>query len=394
MNRLARRMEPRLVDRVLCVTFLALACVDVLSGAAGGGSPVLAALGLAVLVGLPLLRRRTPVLAMLTWSGTLMALTLTLDNAYDLTTAFVGLFIYPYAVGAYSEGRRVLLAIPAIWGALSVLAIANEEFIAGDIIFPSIFGTLFLIAGRVVRSRSRLTAELHEAAVRAAEAREAESERAVADERRRIAREMHDVVAHSVSMMVVQAGGARRILERDPARAVAAAELIERTGRDALAEMRALLGVLHADEHSEYAPQPTLRDLDALVERARSAGVPVTVELAGERRELPAGLDLAAYRVVQEALTNVVKHSAGAPTTVSVHYRADAVEVWIADRGSGRPDTRLGSGGHGLVGMRERVRMYGGELHAGRRRGGGFEVRVVFPLEGEEAAALTAGARA
>ena len=175
--------------------------------------------------------------------------------------------------------------------------------------------------------------------MRAAEAREAEAERAVADERRRIAREMHDVVAHSVSMMVVQAGGARRILERDPARAVAAAELIERTGRDALAEMRALLGVLHADEHSEYAPQPTLRELEALVERARSAGVPVTLELSGERRELPAGLDLAAYRVVQEALTNVVKHSGGAPTTVSVHYRADAVEVWIADRGSGRPDT-------------------------------------------------------
>ena len=233
-----------------------------------------------------------------------------------------------------------------------------------------------------MRSRSRLTAELHEAAVRAAEAREAEAERAVADERRRIAREMHDVVAHSVSMMVVQAGGARRILERDPARAVAAAELIERTGRDALAEMRALLGVLHADEHSEYAPQPTLRDLEALVERARSAGVPVTLELSGERRELPAGLDLAAYRVVQEALTNVVKHSSGAPTTVSVHYRADAVEVWIADRGSGRPDARLGSGGHGLVGMRERVRMYGGELHAGRRRGGGFEVHVRVPARG------------
>jgi MYXO-CTERM domain-containing protein len=387
-------MEPRLVDRVFSVAFLSLACVDVLSGAADGGSPVFAAIGLAVLIGLPFLRRRAPVLAILIWSGTLMALTLTLDNAYDLTTAFVGLFVYPYAVGAYSEGRRVLLAIPAIWGALSVLAIANEEFIAGDIIFPSIFGTLFLIAGRVVRSRTRLTAELHEAAVRADEAREAESERAVADERRRIAREMHDVVAHSVSMMVVQAGGARRILERDPARAVAAAELIERTGRDALAEMRALLGVLHADEHSEYAPQPTLGDLEALVERARSAGVPVALELSGERRELPAGLDLAAYRVVQEALTNVVKHSSGAPTTVSVHYGADAVQVSIADRGSGRPDARLGSGGHGLVGMRERVRMYGGELHAGRRRGGGFEVRARFPLEGEEAAALTAGARA
>ncbi len=343
---------------------------------------------------LPLARRRAPIAAVLTWAGSIAVLTAIDADPYEMTAAFVGLIVYPYAAGAYGEGRRVLLAIPAVWGALSVMALSAEEFIAGDILFPSTFGMLFLVAGRAVRSRTRLTAELHEAAVRAAEAREAEAERAVADERRRIAREMHDVVAHSVSMMVVQAGGARRILERDPARAVAAAELIERTGREALAEMRALLGVLHADEHSEYAPQPTLRELEALVERARSAGVPVTLELSGERRELPAGLDLAAYRVVQEALTNVVKHSSGAPTTVSVHYRADAVEVWIGDRGSGRPDARLGSGGHGLVGMRERVRMYGGELHAGRRRGGGFEVRVVFPLEGEEAAALTAGARA
>ena len=394
MSRLARRVAPRIVDRALCVAFVALAAIDVASGATDGGPPVLTGLALGGLVVLPLLRRRAPIAAILAWAGVVIALTALGAGPYDMTTAFVGLLVYPYGAGAYGEGRRVLLAIPAVWGALSVMALSAEEFIAGDILFPSTFGMLFLLAGRAVRNRSRLTAELHEAAVRAAEAREAEAERAVADERRRIAREMHDVVAHSVSMMVVQAGGARRILERDPARAVAAAELIERTGRDALAEMRALLGVLHAEEHSEYAPQPTLRELEALVERARSAGVPVTLELSGLRRELPAGLDLAAYRVVQEALTNVVKHSGGAPTTVSVHYRADAVEVCIADRGSGRPDLRLGSGGHGLVGMRERVRMYGGELHAGRRRGGGFEVHVVFPLEGEEAAALTAGARA
>jgi signal transduction histidine kinase len=151
--------------------------------------------------------------------------------------------------------------------------------------------------------------------------------------------------------------------------------------------------VLHADEHPEYAPQPTLAELDGLVERARSAGVPVAVTVEGDRHELPTGLDLAAYRVVQEALTNVVKHAGGAPTEVSVHYRADAVEVRIADRGNGSVSTRLGGGGHGLVGMRERVRVYGGELHAGRRRGGGFEVRVLLPFEGSEDAALTAGAR-
>src|SRR5215203_4549385 len=148
-------------------------------------------------------------------------------------------------------------------------------------------------------------------------------------------------------------GGARRILDRDPARAVAAAELIERTGREALAEMRRLLGVLHPGEHAEYTPQPTLGELDALVERTRAVGVPVALVVDGQQRELPAGVDLAAYRVVQEALTNVVKHGGGAPTDVHVHYRADAVEVRIADRGGGTTGARLESGGHGLVGMRE-----------------------------------------
>jgi signal transduction histidine kinase len=400
---LPRRIEPRLVDRGLCVVFAALAVVDIATGAAAG-PPAAIALGLGVFICLPLLRRRAPIAALATWSAVVIALVAAGAKPYDMTTAFVGLFVYPFSAGAYAEGRRVLVAIPAVWGALTVMALDADRLIAGDIFFPSTFGMLFLLAGRAVRSRSRLTAELHEAAVRADEEREAEAERAVADERRRIAREMHDVVAHSVSMMVVQAGGARRILDRDPARAIAAADLIERTGREALVEMRALLGVLHAEEHPEYAPQPTLRELEALVERVRGAGVAVEMTVEGERRELPAGLDLAAYRVVQEALTNVVKHAGGAPAEVSVHYLADAVEVRIADRGEAKPVTsrqarqvsaasRLGGGGHGLVGMRERVRVYGGELHAGRRRGGGFEVHVRLPFETAGDAALTAGAR-
>ena len=133
---------------------------------------------------------------------------------------------------------------------MTAMTLANDEFIWGDIFFPGTFGVMFFLGGRAVRSRSRLTAELHEAALRATEEREAAAERAMADERRRIAREMHDVVAHSVSMMVIQAGGARRILDRDPARAEAAGALIEKTGREAMREMRTLLGVLHAeDEH-------------------------------------------------------------------------------------------------------------------------------------------------
>jgi signal transduction histidine kinase len=395
MIRRLRRIEPRTVDRLLCLAFAALVITDLAWGIGIEGPLALNLLALGGLVALPLLRRRAPVAAILIWSAVLIAMAALLTNPYDLTTAFIGLFVYPYAVGAYAEGRRVLVAVPAIWLALTALALANEQFIWGDVFFPATFGTIFLIAGRAVRNRARLTAELHEAAVRADEERDAEALRAIADERRRIAREMHDIVAHSVSMMVIQAGGARRILEREPARAAAAAELIERTGREALREMRHVLGLLHTQDHPlDYAPQPTLREVDALVERVRAAGVRVSLSVEGQRPELPAGLDLAAYRVVQEALTNVVKHGGGAATDVHVRYADDAVEVVVRDSGQEATDMRLAGGGHGLIGMEERVRVYGGELHAGRRPDGGFEVRARLPLLAEEEAALTVGSRA
>jgi signal transduction histidine kinase len=243
-------------------------------------------------------------------------------------------------------------------------------------VFPTAFGMIAWLTGRGLRTRTRLTEELHEAAVRAQEAREHEAAHAAAEERRRIAREMHDVVAHSVSVMVVQAGGARRILERDPERAVEAAARIEEVGRAALAEMRRLLGVMHhADER---APQPTMRQLDALVERTRAAGLPVSLTVEGEPRSLPAGKDLAAYRVVQEALTNAIKHAGRAPTEVTVRWEPAHLELEIVDTGTHTANGH--GGGHGLVGMEERVRLYDGELHTGRRAGGGFEVIARLPL--------------
>jgi MYXO-CTERM domain-containing protein len=169
---LARRIEPRIVDRTLCVAFAGLAVIDLLTGTASGDAPAVTALGIAVLVLLPLARRRAPIAAILAWSGVVICLTAIDADPYEMTTAFVGLFVYPYAAGAYADGPRVLLAIPAVWGALTVMSVAADEFVAGDIFFPSTFGMLFLLAGRAVRSRSRLTAELHEAAVRADEVRE------------------------------------------------------------------------------------------------------------------------------------------------------------------------------------------------------------------------------
>jgi signal transduction histidine kinase len=250
------------------------------------------------------------------------------------------------------------------------------------------------LAGRAIHSRTRLTEALHEAAAQAAEEHDDEVRRAAAEERRRIAREMHDLIAHSMSVMVVQAGGARRILDRDPARALEAAEQIERTGREALAEMRHLLGVLHPGEESRaLAPQPTLAELDALIARAQAAGLPVLLHEDGERRPLPAGLDLAAYRILQEALTNALKYSGGAAAEVTVTWAELELAVEVRDRGRVRIERRERSGderaargrGHGLVGMSERVRVYGGELETGPAKGGGWRVRATLPLVREMA---------
>jgi signal transduction histidine kinase len=298
------------------------------------------------------------------------------DDIQFIQGPMIGALFMGYAMGAYSDGREARVAPFVIFAGTFVVTVTWEDNVVTDFIFPAAFVLISWLAGRGVRTRTRLTEELHEAAVQAKEAHDEELARAAADERRRIAREMHDVVAHSVSVMVVQAGGARRILDRDPARAVEAAAHIEDVGRAALAEMRRLLGVLHHSD--ERAPQPTLRELDALVDRTRAAGLPVTLTVEGEPRSLPAGMDLAAYRVVQEALTNAIKHAGAAPTEVTVRWEPAHLELEIVDNGA--PAANGNGGGHGLVGMEERVRLYDGELRAGRRQGGGFEVVARLPL--------------
>jgi signal transduction histidine kinase len=281
-----------------------------------------------------------------------------------------------YAMGAYTQGLHARLAPFLILVGVTGVTATWEDQVFTDYIFPTAFVLLAWLAGRGVRTRTRLTEELHEAAVRAQETHEEEVARAAGDERRRIAREMHDVVAHSVSVMVVQAGGARRILEQDPARAVDAAAHIEEVGRAAMTEMRRLLGVMHHGE--ERGPQPGMARLAALVERTRAAGLPVSLTVEGEPRSLPAGMDLAAYRVVQEALTNAIKHAGAAPTEVTVRWEPAHLELEIVDNGA--PGANGHSGGHGLVGMEERVRLYDGELRTGHRASGGFEVVARLPL--------------
>ena len=202
----------------------------------------------------------------------------------------------------------------------------------------------------------------------------------MSEERARIARELHDVVGHSVSVMTVQAAAVRRLLRPDQQREREALLIVEQTGREALAEMRRMVGVLRRPEEAPArAPQPSLDHLDRLVEQAREAGLPVELRIEGDPVQLPAGLDLTAYRLVQEGLTNAMKHARADRTQVLVRYDDEHIEVTVTDDGQG--DHSGGTeGGHGLVGMRERVSVYGGELEAGPRPGGGYQLRARLPL--------------
>jgi len=199
------------------------------------------------------------------------------------------------------------------------------------------------------------------------------------DERARIALELHDAIAHNVSMMVLQAGAERRVLDGSEGTTRETLEAIERTGRSALTEMRRLVGMLRTDRSEPLAPQPGLRDLPILVGQLREAGLPIDLAVDGSPSGLPVGIELSAYRIVQEALTNVLKHAGDAHATVRVRYGADSLELEVIDDGRGETADAV-RGGHGLVGMRERVALYGGQFTAGRRPGGGFAVRVLLPV--------------
>jgi signal transduction histidine kinase len=211
--------------------------------------------------------------------------------------------------------------------------------------------------------------------------REAAAKRAVAEERQRIARELHDVIAHSVSVMTVQAGAVRRLLHPDQQRERLALEAIEATGREALTEMRRLVGLLREQGATpEFVPPPSMRAIDVLVGTVREAGLPVELAVEGEPRELPPGVDLAAYRVIQESLTNALKYAGPAQAWVAVRWSERLLELEIANDGSSKVGGRRT--GHGLEGLRERVAHVGGSIESGPREEGGFVVRAQLPIEG------------
>jgi signal transduction histidine kinase len=282
-----------------------------------------------------------------------------------------------YAVAAYRDLRIALagmaIALAGIWIGVAGQTTNNHS----DFAFTAVVVSAGWLVGRGMRGRVRQTAELAERTRQLEEAREAERLAAVAEERRRIARDLHDVIAHSVSVMVVQAGAAEDIFARNPEGVLEPIRAVQETGRAALVEMRRLLGLLREDGELGLAPQPRLADLDALAEQMRLAGLPVEVELEGNPRPLPIGVDLSVYRIAQEALTNALKHAGPARARLVLRYRESEVELEVVDDGSSSAN---GDGGHGLIGMRERVAVFGGTLEADRLPGGGFRVLARLPL--------------
>lgn len=251
-----------------------------------------------------------------------------------------------------------------------------DEVLPGWAVLAGVYGL-----GRWLRHRRREVGRLSERAAELERDQEAAARRAVELERARIAVELHDLVAHSMAVIVLQAQAGRRVIQSDPTVTDGALAAIESTGRGAMAELRRLLDVLHLDrEDNDLDPRPGLASLPLLAQRVGSAGMPVTIAVEGCERPLPAGVDLSAYRIVQESLTNALRHAGRATASVGVTYGPGTVELRISDDGTGTTDSQTG-GGHGLAGMRERVRLFGGTLEAAPGPAGGFRVRAVLPTE-------------
>jgi signal transduction histidine kinase len=296
-----------------------------------------------------------------------------------------GSFVLPaigsYSVAAHADRRRavvglgMLLATAAVWTLRDPAATSVDKHLQ-SLAWLAPIPVLWLI-GAYVR-RHRLMERGHRANLARLE-REAGARRAVEEERARIARELHDAVGHSVSVMTVQASAVRRLLTPEQKRELEALTAVEQTGREALAEMRRMVGVLRdPGDAPTLAPQPGLSQLGKLLEQVRDAGLPVELRVEGDGIQLPAGVDLTAYRLVQEGLTNALKHSHAQRAVVLVRYEPKAIEIAVTDDGRGATNTT--EGGHGLMGMRERVSVYGGQLSAGPLERGGFELRARLPL--------------
>jgi signal transduction histidine kinase len=391
MRRRLRGISERnwlVIDRLFAAFLVVVACIDLSTNPSVEG-PL--ALNIAVMAAVALsfsVRRTRPLVTLATVLAGLAVMAIWLTQPPDMFAAVLILVSAAYAAGRHVAGRLSfgVLATGFVW--MVTLSLIYDP---DDVFFPvTFFWIMPWVAGRTIRNHTALARELAEKAERAALMREGDERRAIALERSRIARELHDVLAHNLSVMVVQASAARRIVDRNPAQAAEVAELIQRTGREALAEIRQLFGPMRRGDGEDLSGPQSISRLDDLARGARAAGLRVELRTVGDPVELPAGIDLAAYRIVQEALTNALKHAGSAQATVTVCYEPNEVVLSVEDDGEGPRDGDLSEtgGGHGLVGMRERAAIYGGIVQAGRKRGGGFAVRARLPTR-----ALVPGAR-
>jgi len=283
--------------------------------------------------------------------------------------------IYTVAARPGGRGARAIGAASLAATAATLAVTHRSEF--GDRVWHLVFLAAAWLLGDSIRSRRAYIAEIEEKAERLERERQLEGRRAAAEEQSRIARELHDVVAHALSVIVVQAGAADDVFDVEPRRAREPIRAIELAARSALGDLRRVLGILH-EEDATYEPQPGLGRLDALVEQVRATGLEIALEVEGAPRPLPAAVDLSAYRIVQEALTNTLKHARAAHATVRVRYGPE-LDLEIRDDGAGA-ESNGANGGSGLIGMRERVAVLGGSVDTGPRPGGGYLVSARIPI--------------
>jgi len=336
---------------------------------------------LPLLLAVPLLwRRRFPLFV---WTLILVgvaAQALASGDALEGLDLVVPLVLGSYAVAAFSTRRRALVGLGLFIAVYPIYALEDLNIRSGgqQAWSGAFFGLLALavwLAGVFVNSR-------REAALLMAEAADLkrEAEAAVVEERSRIARELHDIISHTVSVIGVQAGAAERMLDRDPERARQPLQSIQERARESVLELRRLFGILReGEERAELTPQPRLAQLGLLLEQVRGAGLDVELHIEGDAEPLPPGVELSAYRIVQEALTNVLKHARASRADVLLRYGGHSLELEVTDDGTGAP---ANGSGHGLIGMRERVALYGGTLTTGHKPNGGFCVAAQLPHDG------------
>jgi signal transduction histidine kinase len=380
-----RSLSPRTVDWSLALGLMGYAEADVwLRHGIVPGPQAVGAVGLAAMTAPLGLRRRWPLAVTCVSMAALAAESLGAGGAPEGGVVLLPVLLVLYTVAAHESLRPALIGALVALAAVIVQSVQDPKLAGvGDIVlvdgfFFGLIGGAVWLMGRYVRRRRGLEATLETRASLLESDREQQAA-VIAAERGRIARELHDVIAHTVSVMGIQAAAAAQVLDHDPQRARAPLDSIQTTARDAVEELRWLLGVLRdGSEAAELAPQPDLTGLGDLLERAREPGLPVVLSIEGDRRPLPAGIELAAYRIVQEALTNIRKHAGPARAHVTIRYCPTCLDVLVEDQGRG---ARGGSGtAHGLVGMRERATLYGGTLEVGPRPGGGFRVHARLPL--------------